>query len=152
NHIINEIMFGVCLDMTVLDFHGPSQAAKSNCFHFTCDCETSVVLHVACGTGLVAKQVKTQETKHILHCVGYIPVNIVRELCSACIPGGYVCMTCRGGRDNLEYKADLERELKRMEVERLWSCVAVTEVKQWQRDMSELENSYISGSVYFYNK
>lgn len=60
-------------------------------------------------------------------------------------------MTCRHGPDNLEYKAALERELKQLEDEGLWRCVAVTEVENWIRSVSAA-GDYVSGSVYLYKK
>ncbi|XP_070773742.1 methyltransferase-like protein 27 [Enoplosus armatus] len=85
--------------------------------------------------------------------VDHVAVSVVRELCSACKPGGYVCMTSRHGSDNLEYKASLERELKQMEEEEgLWSCVAVTEVENWARAVSADGDSFVSGFVYLYKK
>lgn len=44
-------------DVAVLDYRAPSLAAKSISSHFSGDRETAVVLDVACGTGMVAKQV-----------------------------------------------------------------------------------------------
>ncbi|XP_056252921.1 methyltransferase-like protein 27 [Seriola aureovittata] len=185
-------------DVAVLDYHAASQAASVISSYFSGDREAAVVLDVACGTGLVAKQMKLDGFGHfvgidgskamldvaqekelyqdlkqcilgeqllpaktgsfdlVVICgalsVDHVPLRVVRELCSACKPGGYVCMTCRHGHDNLPYKAALERELKQMEEEGLWSCVAVTEVENWAREVSGAEGSYISGSVYLYKK
>lgn len=61
-------------------------------------------------------------------------------------------MTTRSNRDNVEYKAALERELKQMEQEGLWTCVEFTEVEDWERAVSEQEHGYISGAVYLYKK
>lgn len=61
-------------------------------------------------------------------------------------------MTTRGNRDNVGYKAALERELKQMEHEGLWICVEVTEVEEWERAVSVQEHGYISGAVYLYKK
>lgn len=66
--------------------------------------------------------------------------------------GGYICMTTRSNHDNLEYKADLEHEMKQMEAEGLWSCVEVTEAEDWERAVSAQEDGYISGVVYLYKK
>nr|XP_046266180.1 methyltransferase-like protein 27 [Scatophagus argus]XP_046266181.1 methyltransferase-like protein 27 [Scatophagus argus]XP_046266182.1 methyltransferase-like protein 27 [Scatophagus argus] len=46
-------------DVAVLDYRAPSLAANSISSHFSSDREAAVVLDVACGTGLVAKQLKT---------------------------------------------------------------------------------------------
>ncbi len=61
-------------------------------------------------------------------------------------------MTTRANRDNVEYKAALEHELKHMEEEGLWSCVEAVEVEDWERAVSEQEDGYISGVVYLYKK
>lgn len=61
-------------------------------------------------------------------------------------------MTTRSNRDNVEYKAALERELKQMEDEGLWCCAEVTEVEDWERAVSEQEEGYITGVVYLYKK
>ncbi|XP_035811841.2 methyltransferase-like protein 27 isoform X2 [Amphiprion ocellaris] len=84
--------------------------------------------------------------------VGQVPVCVVRDLCKSTKPGGYVCMTTRSNRDNLEYKASLDSELRQMEEEGLWTCVEVTQVKDWEKAVSEHEDGYISGAVYLYEK
>lgn len=45
-------------DMSVLEYRAPAFAAKTLSPHFTGDRENAVVLDIACGTGLVAKQLK----------------------------------------------------------------------------------------------
>ncbi|XP_068187582.1 methyltransferase-like protein 27 [Antennarius striatus] len=50
----------------VLDYRGPSLAASIISAHFSGDREAAVVLDVACGTGLVAKQMVTQGFKQIV--------------------------------------------------------------------------------------
>ncbi|XP_040908325.1 methyltransferase-like protein 27 isoform X4 [Toxotes jaculatrix] len=185
-------------DVAVLDYRAPSLAANSISSNFRGDREAAVVLDVACGTGLVAKQLKRhgftqfvgidgseamldlaresglyQDVKQSMLgeeplpvqwgsfdvavivgalSVGQVPVGVVRELCKSTKPGGYVCMTTRSNRDNLEYKGTLEHELKQMEEEGLWSCVEVTEVEEWEKAVSEQEDGYISGTVYLYKK
>ncbi|XP_069002294.1 methyltransferase-like protein 27 isoform X3 [Embiotoca jacksoni] len=84
--------------------------------------------------------------------VGQVPVCMVRQLCKSAKPGGYICMTTRSNQDNVEYKAALESELRQMEEEGLWTRVEVTEVKDWERAVSEQEDGYISGAVYLYKK
>lgn len=84
--------------------------------------------------------------------VGQVPVDVVRELCKSTKPGGYICMTTRSNHDNLQYKASLERELKQMEEEELWTCVEYSQVEDWERAVSEQEHGYISGAVYIYKK
>ncbi|XP_078142998.1 methyltransferase-like protein 27 isoform X2 [Centroberyx gerrardi] len=183
-------------DVAILDYRAPSLAANSLSSHFSGEREAAVVLDVACGTGLVAKQMKSHGFGHFVgidgsegmlelakktglyqdfrQCmlgeeplpvqwgsfdavvivgalsVGQVPVAVVRQLCKAAKPGGYVCMTTRSNHDNLEYKAALECELKRMEEEGLWGRVEVTEVEEWERAVSEQKEGYIPGSVYLY--
>lgn len=185
-------------DVALLEYRAPSLAANIISTHFSGDREAAVVLDVACGTGLVAKQLKRcgfghfvgidgsatmlklaseshlyQEVKQCIvgeeplpvQCglfdvvvvvgalsVGQIPVHTIRDLHKATKPGGCVCMTTRGNRDNVEYKAALERELKQMEEDGLWNCVEVTEVEDWERAVSEQEDGYIPGAVYLYKK
>uniref|UniRef100_A0A3P8TM37 Methyltransferase like 27 n=1 Tax=Amphiprion percula TaxID=161767 RepID=A0A3P8TM37_AMPPE len=186
-------------DVAVLDYRAPCLAANSISSHFHGDREAAVLLDVACGTGLVAKQLKNhgfghfvgidgseamlevaresglyQDLKQVLLgedplpvqwenafdvvvivgalSVGQVPVCVVRDLCKSTKPGGYVCMTTRSNRDNLEYKAALDSELRQMEEEGLWTCVEVTQVKDWEKAVSEHEDGYISGAVYLYEK
>lgn len=49
--------------MAVLDYSAPSHAANSIASHFSGDRGAAVVLDVACGTGLVAKQVNSRDKK-----------------------------------------------------------------------------------------
>ncbi|XP_070838708.1 methyltransferase-like protein 27 [Chaetodon trifascialis] len=185
-------------DVAILEYRAPSLAADSISSHFSGDREAAVVLDVACGTGLVAKQMKRhgfgrfvgidgsevmlelarksglyQDLKLSMLgekplpvqwglfdvvvivgslSVGQVPVSVVRELCKATKPGGYVCMTTRNNCSNKEYKAALESELKEMEEEGLWASVEVTEVEEWERAVSEHEDGYISGVLYLYKK
>ncbi|XP_076024613.1 methyltransferase-like protein 27 [Genypterus blacodes] len=184
--------------VAVLDYNAPRLAATGLSSHFTGDREAALVLDVACGTGLVAKQLKEHGFKHFVgidgskgmldlakktdlyqdlkQCmlgkeplpvqwglfdvvvivgglsVGHVPVTVVRELCKAAKPGGYICMTTRNIKGNLVFKMDLELLLKQMEEEGLWSCVKINQVKEWERASSEEEEGYIPGAVYIYRK
>ncbi|XP_044062721.1 methyltransferase-like protein 27 [Siniperca chuatsi] len=94
---------------------------------------------------------------------GFVPVSVVRELCHAAKPGGFVCMA-RGdhtGTPANKYKEDLERELQLMEEEGLWSPVGLKLTDRYmqdphlntERDRKDLqEERYISGTVYLYKK
>ncbi|KAG9265674.1 methyltransferase-like protein 27 [Astyanax mexicanus] len=84
--------------------------------------------------------------------VGQVPVAVLRELWQVTKPGGYVCMTTRGNADNQEYKTELEHMMRTMKEEKRWSCVTVTEVKEWERAVSENESGYIPGAVYLYQR
>ncbi|KAF3705722.1 Methyltransferase-like protein 27 [Channa argus] len=185
-------------DVAVLDYRAPSLAANSISSHFSGDRDAAVVLDVACGTGLVAKQMKSHGFTHFVGIdgseamlrlaresrvyqdlkkamlgeeqlpvqwdlfdvvvmvgalsIGQVPAGVVRQLCKSAKPGGCICMTTRSNHENQEYKAILERELKQMEEEGLWSCVEVTEVADWERAVSKEEEGYISGAVYLYKK
>ncbi|KAJ0061577.1 hypothetical protein NL108_005745, partial [Boleophthalmus pectinirostris] len=46
-------------DVSVLEYTAPDFAAKTVSSHFTGDRNTAMVLDVACGTGLVAKQLQS---------------------------------------------------------------------------------------------
>lgn len=185
-------------DVAALDYRAPSLAANCISSHFSGDREAAVMLDVACGTGLAAKQMKRHGFGHFVGIdgsesmlelareselyqdlkqsmlgeeplpaqwglfdvamivgalsVGQVPVHVVRELCKSTKPGGYVCMTTRANSDNVEFKAALERELKQMEEEGLWTCVEVAQVEDWERAVSEQEDGYICGVVYLYKK
>ncbi|XP_034406697.1 methyltransferase-like protein 27 [Cyclopterus lumpus] len=53
-------------DVAVLDYRAPSLAANSISSHFRGDREAAVVLDVACGTGLVARQMKRHGFGHFV--------------------------------------------------------------------------------------
>lgn len=57
--------------MAVLDYRAPSLAANSISSHFSSDREAAVVLDVACGTGLVAKQVNSQDGEQTRALMGF---------------------------------------------------------------------------------
>lgn len=61
-------------------------------------------------------------------------------------------MTTRHSQANMEYKMDLELLLKQMEEEDLWRCGSITQVKEWERSVTEEEEGYIPGAVYIYRK
>ncbi|XP_061607179.1 methyltransferase-like protein 27 [Phyllopteryx taeniolatus] len=82
----------------------------------------------------------------------HIPAKAIRELCRAAEQGGLVCMTARSNRDNLDYKAALEGEMKQMEDEGLWRRVDVTHVTEWERGVTDHERGYIPGCVYLFQK
>ncbi|XP_077402069.1 methyltransferase-like protein 27 [Vanacampus margaritifer] len=84
--------------------------------------------------------------------VNHIPVKVIRELCQAAKQGGLICVTTRGNRDNAGYKAALEGEMKQMEEEGLWRRVEVTDVSEFQREVSDDEDGYTPGCVYLFQR
>ncbi|XP_075450634.1 methyltransferase-like protein 27 [Ascaphus truei] len=87
---------------------------------------------------------------------GQVPVSVMPELIRVTKPGGFVCLTTRSNPSNLQYKAELERELSALQSKGLWDCVSVQEVEKWEKASSEEEaaeeSDYISGSIYLYHK
>ncbi|XP_037639584.1 methyltransferase-like protein 27 [Sebastes umbrosus] len=94
---------------------------------------------------------------------GYVPVSVVRELCDAAKPGGFVCISRCGHRSTPgnEYKKDLERELQLMEEEGLWSPVGLKQTDRYMENPRlspdrvkslQKEERYLSGSVYLFRK
>ncbi|XP_076592600.1 methyltransferase-like protein 27 isoform X2 [Chaetodon auriga] len=93
---------------------------------------------------------------------GFAPVSVVRELCHAAKPGGFVCMA-RGehrGAPARQYKEDLERELDLMEEEGLWRPVGIKQSGRYMvdphlnpgREEDTEEERFIGGTVYLYKK
>ncbi|KAM9353162.1 methyltransferase-like protein 27 [Symphorus nematophorus] len=93
---------------------------------------------------------------------GYVPVNVVRELCNAAKPGGYVCMSRvdKKSESGNKYKASLERELQLMEEEGLWARVVAEEMNKYMVDVfnenkdeqSEQSEQYVEGKMFLYRK
>ncbi|XP_070691512.1 methyltransferase-like protein 27 isoform X4 [Pempheris klunzingeri] len=94
---------------------------------------------------------------------GFVPVSVVRELCAAAKPGGFVCMA-RGdhrGKPVDGYKQDLELQLQLMEEEGLWSPAGLRQTDRYMEDPHldrervedvQPEERYISGTAYLYKK
>ncbi|XP_076024610.1 methyltransferase-like protein 27 [Genypterus blacodes] len=188
--------------VAVLDYNAPRLAATGLSSHFTGDREAALVLDVACGTGLVAKQLKEHGFKHFVgidgskgmldlakktdlyqdlkQCmlgkeplpvqwglfdvvvivgaltVNHVPFTVVRELCKAAKPGGYICLGKGNYLDSKKYTIEMELLLKQMEEEELWSCVSIDEMKNWMTsDIAEQgKEDKVSkpGTVYIYRK
>ncbi|KAM4702222.1 methyltransferase-like protein 27 [Discoglossus pictus] len=87
---------------------------------------------------------------------GQVPVSVIPELLRVTKPGGFVCLTTRSNKSNLQYKAQLEQELAALQKEGFWDCLSVQEVEKWEKATSEEEaaeeSDYISGVVYVYKK
>lgn len=185
-------------DVSLLDYRAPAFASEILSPHFAGDRQTAVVLDIACGTGLVAKQLtsigfgnfvgvdgsksmmeiakNTGLYKDLKLCMlgsqplpvehnafdlvmiigalsdGQVPVKVVRELCMAAKPGGFICLTTRANKNNLVFKASLEQELQTLVEQALWKCVQVVTIDQWERGVSRDEEGYIPGAVYLYQK
>ncbi|TNN25121.1 Williams-Beuren syndrome chromosomal region 27 protein [Liparis tanakae] len=90
---------------------------------------------------------------------GFVPVSVLRELCLAAKPGGYVCMSRNGleSQSGHQYKLSLEAELQLMEEEGLWSHVTTRETDRYMIDMykycdAEQKDKYVHGTMYLYRK
>uniref|UniRef100_A0A8C4XSF5 Methyltransferase like 27 n=1 Tax=Falco tinnunculus TaxID=100819 RepID=A0A8C4XSF5_FALTI len=75
---------------------------------------------------------------------------------SPLLAGGFLCLTTRSNPSNLQYKAELEAVLEKLERQGAWQKVLAQEVERWERATSEEESTqgtgYISGVVYIYRK
>lgn len=90
---------------------------------------------------------------------GYVPVCVIRELCNAAKPGGYVCMSRVGKKSESgnKYQVCLERELQLMEEEGLWARVAAEEMIRYMVDVyfkneDKQNKQYLDGKMYLYRK
>lgn len=80
--VVRTIMFCysyINQDMAVLGYNAPSHAADSLSGHFSGDREAAVILDVACGTGNVAKQVKSQQQNRQKTC--WLVKSLVKIKC-----------------------------------------------------------------------
>ncbi|KAM9783307.1 methyltransferase-like protein 27 [Neosynchiropus ocellatus] len=88
--------------------------------------------------------------------VGFVPISVVRELCSAAKSGGYICIS-RGhhkGEQHVRFKQELEAELKSMEQEGLWSHMGTKHNPHYmeKKKVDSDEKEFIDGVVYLYRK
>ncbi|KAM9309928.1 methyltransferase-like protein 27 [Pholidichthys leucotaenia] len=90
-----------------------------------------------------------------------VPVTVIRELCNAAKPGGYICMSTRNPKTKSggEYNASMERELQLMEEEGLWVREASEEMKKYMINIydensgkEENSDNYLPGTLYLYRK
>ncbi|XP_039662973.1 methyltransferase-like protein 27 isoform X2 [Perca fluviatilis] len=83
----------------------------------------------------------------------FVPVSVVRELCYAAKPGGYVCMSRVDPKSESgdKYKVCLEKELQLMEDEGLWTRVISQEMDRYMMDVY-LDDQYLYGTMYLYRK
>ncbi|XP_068172627.1 methyltransferase-like protein 27 [Antennarius striatus] len=83
---------------------------------------------------------------------GFVPVSVLQELHNAAKPGGLIGLS-KGAHSNSEgYTTDLDRELKRMVEEGLWSLVAAKELDRYMKDpyvnTDKEEERFIRGTAY----
>ncbi|XP_068586090.1 methyltransferase-like protein 27 isoform X2 [Cebidichthys violaceus] len=90
---------------------------------------------------------------------GFVPVSVIRELCLAAKPGGYICMSRNDlkSESGNKYKVSMEKELQLMEEEELWSHVTTKEMDKYMIDMydncEDMQNEkYLYGTMYLYRK
>ncbi|KAM6372985.1 methyltransferase-like protein 27 isoform 2-T2 [Pluvialis apricaria] len=158
-------------DVAALEYRAPHLAAASLAFAFPAPPAEARLLDVACGTGLVARELHRRGFR-LLHGVdgsaGMLErarsTGLYRQL-QRCVlgreplpapAGGFLCLTTRSNPSNLRYKAELEAALERLERQGAWQKVLAQEVERWERATSEEESTqgtgYISGVVYVYQK
>ncbi|XP_068180197.1 methyltransferase-like protein 27 isoform X2 [Antennarius striatus] len=88
---------------------------------------------------------------------GFVPVSVVRELCNAAKPGGWVCIS-RGAHSITPsaYEKNLERELKLLEEEGWWRLVGTKETNRYMEDPyvnpEKEEDRFIMGVAYMFRK
>nr|XP_034994656.1 methyltransferase-like protein 27 isoform X2 [Zootoca vivipara] len=158
-------------DVAVLQYQAPRLAAACLASVFQEPLQDALVLDVACGTGLVAKELQAKGfcrlhgldgSQGMLEhaCRKGIYQDLKRCLLGQeALPapeGGYVCLTTRSNTGNLEYKAQLQQVLNELEQRGMWRKVVEQEVEAWERATSEKESAqgleYIPGVVYLYQK
>ncbi|XP_057256209.1 methyltransferase-like protein 27 isoform X2 [Pezoporus wallicus] len=158
-------------DVEALEYRAPHLAAASLAFAFPAPPAEARLLDVACGTGLVARELHRRGFR-CLHGVdgssGMLErarsTGLYQELRQCVLgreplpapAGGFLCLTTRSNPSNLRYKAELEAVLEDLERQGAWQKVLVQEVERWEKATSEEESTqgtgYISGVVYVYRK
>ncbi|XP_041650246.1 methyltransferase-like protein 27 [Cheilinus undulatus] len=90
---------------------------------------------------------------------GFVPVNVIRELCQVTKPGGHVCMSRVNPKSasGERYKQCMEQELQLMVEEGLWSPVATGEISRYMMDVysnhdNQENDQYLTGNIYLYRK
>ncbi|XP_074778825.1 methyltransferase-like protein 27 isoform X2 [Athene noctua] len=158
-------------DVAALEYRAPHLAAASLAFAFPAPPAEARLLDVACGTGLVARELHRRGFRCLHGVDGSVGMlerarstGLYRQL-RRCVlgqeplpapAGGFLCLTTRSNPSNLRYKAELEAALERLEGQGAWRKVLAQEVERWERATSEEESTqgtgYISGVVYVYQK
>ncbi|XP_031985869.1 methyltransferase-like protein 27 isoform X2 [Corvus moneduloides] len=158
-------------DVAALEYRAPHLAAASLSFAFPAPRAEARLLDVACGTGLVARELHRRGFR-CLHGVdgsaGMLEqarsTGLYQEL-RLCLlgteplpapAGGFLCLTTRSNPSNLRYKAELEAAMGQLERSGAWQKLLAQEVEYWERATTEEESTqgtgYISGVVYIYQK
>ncbi|XP_013887133.1 Williams-Beuren syndrome chromosomal region 27 protein [Austrofundulus limnaeus] len=156
-------------DVKLLKYQGPEHLVDFLKDNFSGDPKELQVLDVACGSGLVAKLmsglgfrvfVGVDCSEGMLEQAAQ--TGLYRDLKLALLgpeplpaqTGGFICVAKGNhcGAAEEEYQRSLEREVQLMEEEGLWSRVSFRQVDRYMLDPWEDEETYISGSFYFYKK
>ncbi|KAM8826368.1 methyltransferase-like protein 27 [Synchiropus picturatus] len=88
--------------------------------------------------------------------VGFVPISVVREMCSTAKSGGYICIS-RGhhkGEQHDRFRQELEAELLLMEQQGHWSHMGTKHNQHYmeKKKVDSNEKEYIDGLVYLYRK
>uniref|UniRef100_A0A8V5H413 Uncharacterized protein n=1 Tax=Melopsittacus undulatus TaxID=13146 RepID=A0A8V5H413_MELUD len=164
-------------DVAALEYRAPHLAAASLAFAFPTPPAEARLLDVACGTGLVAREVPAGTgmgmgraamggngaASHRSPCPppqhydavtlvgalgeGQVPSAAVPELLRVTKPGGFLCLTTRSNPSNLRYKAELEAVLEELERQGAWRKVLAQEVERWEKATSEEESTQGTGYI-----
>ncbi|XP_042647796.1 methyltransferase-like protein 27 isoform X3 [Tyto alba] len=158
-------------DVAALEYRAPHLAAASLASAFPAPPAGARLLDVACGTGLVARELHRRGFR-CLHGVDGSAGMLERARSTGlyqqlrrCVlgqeplpapAGGFLCLTTRSNPSNRRYKAELEAVLEGLEGQGAWQKVLAQEVECWERATSDEESTqgtgYISGVVYIYQK
>ncbi|KAM5262284.1 methyltransferase-like protein 27 isoform 4-T6 [Hipposideros larvatus] len=161
-------------DVAILQYSAPRLAVDCLTQALSGPPHATLILDVACGTGLVAAELQARGFLQ-LHGVDGSPGMLEQararglyQRLSLCtlgqepLPspkGGLVCLTTRTNPSNLRYKEELEAVLDRLEQAREWERLVAWPVDRWELATSKLEvpdtsdsDGFISGIVYLYRK
>ncbi|XP_053709611.1 methyltransferase-like protein 27 [Synchiropus splendidus] len=85
-----------------------------------------------------------------------VPFSVLRELCKVTKPGGLICLTKTNYKnDDAVQLLALEKELKQMEDEGLWTKVTVTKCDKYLRNAfveNMLDDEFLCGYVWLFQK
>uniref|UniRef100_A0A8C9Q7S4 Uncharacterized protein n=1 Tax=Spermophilus dauricus TaxID=99837 RepID=A0A8C9Q7S4_SPEDA len=118
----------------------------------------ALILDVACGTGLVAAELKAMPGEASGEGQASLGLTLLASFPSCPSPGGLVCLTTRTNPSNLQYKEALEATLDKLEQAGAWKRLVAQTVDHWELATSPLEvapgakDGFISGIIYLYQK